>query len=144
MRSVAVEWIGHPSIFDDPRVLHGRLTGAIGERELRILRVAASKRIYRRDGVVIRILSPGDPPNVPGLSREYQWGPETASYVQEMPESDWEIIQATAAAKQFRDVTAGMPKDRFSLPPPPDDLLLVKEEEFRSVKELLNADKVRA
>lgn len=130
-----IEWVGQPSIFDDPRVIHGRITGKIGEAELRILRVAASKRLYRVDGAVVRELRPDQ---VEGLSKTYRWGPDPGSYVQPMSESDWALIRALPFdAKQFRDVTDGVPAERFVLPQA--EFQVVKEEHFRSVRDLLAA-----
>lgn len=130
-----IEWIGQSSIFDDPRIIHGRMTGAIGEREMRILRVAASKRLYRADGVITRELRPDQ---VEGLSRIYRWGPTPDSYVQGMPESDWAAIRRLPYdAKQFRDVTDGIPAERFVYPEV--GIEVVREESFRDLGSFLRA-----
>ena len=129
-----IEWVGAKSIFADPVFQYRRTAGLISDDQMRVLRAAASKSIFRVDGASARVLRPGDPP---GLKHEYKWGPEKGNYVQRVDPDDWELIRACRSAKEFRDVTDGIPEESpIALP---GELIVVKEEQFQSTRDYLNA-----
>lgn len=136
-----IEWIGGKSIFADPLFQFRKISGQISEQEMRILRSTASKRFYRVDGSTQRVmgawndrLGVRDPP----LSREYRWGPHAGDYVQRVTPEDWEIIRASRNAKEFRDVTDGIPEESPIVLP--GEIEVVQEQHFHSVKELIRAE----
>lgn len=135
--TLAIEWVGLPSIFDDPRFVYRRVAGLMTEQELRVLRVAASKRVYRVDGRIARRLGPKD---LAGLSQHYQWGPQRGSYVQAVAPGDWRLIQQASCAREFREVRDGVPSTSARpLAVPTPDVLVVKEERFTDFRSFVRA-----
>jgi hypothetical protein len=130
-----IEWTGMASIFADPRVQYLRMTGKVTPQMMQIYRNAAQMRVYRVTGRSKRILCPPDPF---GLSRCYEWGPERASYIQEVEDGDWRIIQESTARAEFRDVTDGIPEVVIK---PPQDIQYVREDHFHDLKSFLSAVK---
>ena len=129
-----IEWTGMPSIFDNPKVMYGRLAGTIGPAEMRVLRVAASKRIYRSERVIREV----SPESFHGLSKTYRFGLgaekiDMGSFIQPVRDPDWEIIRRSASGKQFRDVTDGIPAPAVLLLPE-RDIELVSEQEFSNLQ----------
>ncbi len=130
-----IEWIGRPSIFADPVFQYRRIAGQISAQELNLLREVARRSIYRVDGTTARALHHPDPF---GLSRAYKWGPEPGSYVQDVEDGDWRLIQESASRKEFRDITDGIPAPPL-IELPHGGIRVTKEEEFSSVREYLHA-----
>lgn len=130
-----IEWVGRPSIFDDPFLRYRRVAGLVSQRELSLLREIASRSIYRVDGHTARELHHPDPF---GLSRAYKWGPEPGSYVQAVEDGDWRLIQESRSRREFRDVTDGIPEPEPVMQPD-TEIRTVKETEFSSVQSYLRA-----
>lgn len=128
-----IEWVGQQSLFADPRVQYARATGRYSDKQLRLLRHAARKRVYRVEQRTVRRLLAG---MAGGLSRSYQWGPDPASYIQPVEEADARLILACLSGNEFRDVTEGVP---VALVMPQTDLTIIKREEFRSFRALERA-----
>lgn len=135
MATRRIEWIGRPSIFDDPVLTYRRIAGLVSQQELNVLREIASRSIYRVDGHTARRLGPEDPF---GLSRWYQWGPHPGSYVQDVEEGDWRLIVESRSRKEFRDVTDGLPEPA-PVVIPDGEIRITKEEEFSSLQDYLRA-----
>lgn len=103
-----IEWIGHRSVFSDPRVEFKMITGQYNESELRLLRIAALRRNVRINKVSVRELRPGSPD---GLSRYYRFGSAEASYVQPVTDNDARVILNHPKLKhEFLDVTSDVPR----------------------------------
>lgn len=102
-----IEWVGHRSVFSDPRVEYKMITGAYSPSEMKLLRKAAGMRNVRADGFSIRELR-RDSPN--GLSRYYQFGPSLDAYVQSVTDNDARIILSHPLLRhEFIDVTDEQP-----------------------------------
>jgi hypothetical protein len=135
-----IEWIGAKSIFADPVFMFRKAAGQISDEELQILRNTAAKQIYRVDGKTSRILGEFNSAlgrRDPELSKVYKWGPHIGDYVQRVTADDWDRIRESRSAREFRDITDGIPPD-----PPiliPGELITVKEEEFHSARDYLAA-----
>lgn len=130
-----IEWVGRPSIFADPVFQYRRAAGLISKQELNILRELATRSTYRVDGHTARRLGPDDPA---GLTRWYQWGPHVGSYVIEVEDGDWRLIQESRSRKEFRDVTDGIPEPS-PIVIPGGEIRITKEEEFSSLQDYLRA-----
>lgn len=135
-----IEWIGAKSIFADPVFQFRKAQGVISDEEMKILRSAAQKSIFRVNGKTSRILGQFNSDlgrRDPELSREYRWGPHIGDYVQRVTADDWDRIRASRNAREFRDVTDGIPEETPLLLP--GELVTVKEEDFHSARDYLAA-----
>ena len=138
-----IEWIGGKSIFSDPLFIFRRTAGLISDDEMRLLRKTAQNRFYRVDGRTQRVLGSVNPKtgrrDPEGISREYRWGPHIGDYVQRVTPEDWDIIRACRNAKEFRDVTDGIPEESPIVLP--GEIEVVQEQHFHSVRELIRAER---
>lgn len=133
-----IEWIGQDAIFDNLMVQYNLALGNYREREIILLRLAARRRVYRVDNRVIRRMVKGNPD---GLSKDYQWGPDSGSYVIPVTDNDARIILGCESKSQFRDVTGISPFGPASMMKLSGNVLLPKQgielldtEEFGSMK----------
>ena len=103
-----IEWVGHRSVFSDPRVEFKMITGQYSDSEMRMLRVAANRRNVRINKVSVRELRPNSPE---GLSRFYKFGSSVDSYVQPVTDNDARIILNHPKLRhEFVDVTDEVPR----------------------------------
>lgn len=121
-----VEWVGHRSVFSDPRVEFKMITGQYSPSEMKVLRVAAARRNVRINKVSVRELRPDSPA---GLSRYYKFGASKESYVQPVTDNDARIILSHPLLKhEFVDVTDDVPHG------PNSHKLVLPEQEIMTVK----------
>lgn len=132
MRSL--EWVGHSSVFADPRVEYNLAIGAYSREELRILRIAARRRIRRVNKSIVRELRPDSPD---GLSQFYRFGPSVDAYVQQVTDNDARVILAHPKLRyEFVDMTDEVPlgpRQNRPLSLPDGEIIEVRDvEEFGS------------
>jgi hypothetical protein len=125
-----IEWIGHKSVYADPRYQLAKIEGRLTPAMRAAYRASIIKRVYRVPGRTARELGPKDP----GLSRTYRWGPQKDSYVQDVEDGDWRMIQESDARIEFRDVTDGIPDPILT---PNREIVSVKEEAFSDFRKFV-------
>lgn len=124
-----IEWVGHRSVFSDPRVEYKMITGQYSPDELKLLRKAAVRRNIRVNRKVMRELRKGSPE---GLSRYYQFGSSKESYVQSVRDNDARIILTHPKLRhEFIDVTDDVPRgpNKHDLVLPDQELVTVSRPE---------------
>lgn len=113
-RKVKIEFIGDQPALDD--VAKARISlGQLPPEAAGVLRDANMLRVYPLPGVVHRDVDP----EYFGTSRRYQFGPDKASYIQEVEAEDVDKIMGSSSGHQFRVLNDdGTPVHRLILPQP--------------------------
>jgi hypothetical protein len=132
---VRLEWVGLPSILANPKVAFALITHRNPPAWEAMVRESAGMRHPRLDGITVRRF---EPRHFPGLSRTYEFGPDT--YIRELPDDDASILLHSDCARQFVDIGRG--ESAFRPFGPPDlDLDLISEEEFSNLEQYAQASR---